>query len=45
MEMEKIWSKDAGDHILFLFDVKSFRTNHDNVLMLDDLREKKLVRI
>lgn len=45
MEVEKIWSKDAGDHTMFLFDVKSFTTNHENVLMLDDLREKKLVRI
>jgi flavin reductase (DIM6/NTAB) family NADH-FMN oxidoreductase RutF len=45
MELEKIWSKDAGDHTMFLFDVKRFKTNHENVLMLDDLREKKLVRI
>ncbi len=45
MELEKIWSKDAGDHTMFLFDVKRFSTNHENVLMLDDLREKKLVRI
>jgi flavin reductase (DIM6/NTAB) family NADH-FMN oxidoreductase RutF len=45
VELEKLWSKDAGDHVLFLFDVKRFQTNHENVLMLDDLREKKLVRI
>lgn len=45
MEVEKIWSKDAGDHTMFLFDVKRFQTNHENVLMLDDLREKGLVRI
>jgi flavin reductase (DIM6/NTAB) family NADH-FMN oxidoreductase RutF len=45
MELEKIWSKDAGDHTMFLFDVKRFQTNHQNVLMLDDLREKGLVRI
>ncbi len=45
VELEKVWSKDAGDHVLFLFDVKRFQTNHENVLMLDDLREKKLVRI
>jgi flavin reductase (DIM6/NTAB) family NADH-FMN oxidoreductase RutF len=43
--LEKIWSQEAGDHTMFLFDVKSFRTNHENVLMMDDLREKKLVRI
>lgn len=45
MELEKRWSKDAGDHTLFLFDVKRFQTHHENVLMLDDLREKGLVRI
>jgi flavin reductase (DIM6/NTAB) family NADH-FMN oxidoreductase RutF len=45
LELEKIWSKDAGDHTMFLFDVKRFQTNHQNVLMLDDLREKGLVRI
>lgn len=45
MEVEKIWSKDAGDHTMFLFDVTRFKTNHGNVLMLDDLREKKLVRM
>jgi flavin reductase (DIM6/NTAB) family NADH-FMN oxidoreductase RutF len=45
VEVEKIWSKDAGDHTMFLFDVKRFQTNHEDVLMLDDLREKGLVRI
>ncbi|NOS55773.1 MAG: flavin reductase [Cyclobacteriaceae bacterium] len=45
MELEKLWSKDAGDHTMFLFDVKRFKTNHENVLMLNDLREKGLVRI
>ena len=45
MELEKLWHKDAGDHTMFLFDVNRFQTNHEEVLMLDDLREKKLVRI
>ena len=45
MEIEKIWSKDAGDHTMFLFDVKRFQTNHESVLMLDNLRKKGLVRI
>jgi flavin reductase (DIM6/NTAB) family NADH-FMN oxidoreductase RutF len=45
MEVEKLWSKEAGDHTMFLFDVKRFQTNHENVLMLDDLRERKLIRI
>ncbi|MDZ7604329.1 MAG: flavin reductase [Cyclobacteriaceae bacterium] len=45
MELEKIWLKEAGDHTMVLFDVKKFKTNHESVLMLDDLREKKLIRI
>jgi flavin reductase (DIM6/NTAB) family NADH-FMN oxidoreductase RutF len=45
MEVEKLWGKEAGDHTMFLFDVKRFQTNHENILMLDDLREKGLVRI
>jgi flavin reductase (DIM6/NTAB) family NADH-FMN oxidoreductase RutF len=45
MELEKLWSKEAGDHTMFLFDVKRFQTNHENILMLDDLRGKGLVRI
>lgn len=45
LELEKLWLKDAGDHVIFLFEVKDFQSNHENVLMLDDLREKKLVRI
>lgn len=45
VELSRLWSKDAGDHTLFVFDVKRFVTNHDQVLMLDDLRVKKLVRI
>lgn len=45
MELEKLWAKDAGDHTMFLFDVKRFQSNHKNVLTLDDLRMKKLIRI
>jgi flavin reductase (DIM6/NTAB) family NADH-FMN oxidoreductase RutF len=45
MELEKLWSKEAGDHTMFLFDVKQFQTNDENVLMLDDLRAKRLIRI
>lgn len=45
IEVKKIWSKDVGDHTLFLFDVVQSRANHENVLMLDDLRERKLVRM
>ena len=45
VKLEKRWAKEVGDHTMFLFDVTGFKTNHDNLLMLDDLREKKLVRI
>lgn len=45
MEVEKIWRKDAGDHTLFLFDVVRYKTNRASVLMLDDLRKRKLVRM
>lgn len=45
VKLKKRWSKEAGDHTIFVFDVIGSKTNHDNVLMLDDLREKKLVRI
>ncbi len=45
VKLEKRWAKEAGDHTIFLFDVNGFKTNHNNLLMLDDLRENKLVRI
>lgn len=45
VELHKRWSKDTGDHTMFLFDVKRFVTNHDHVLTLDDLRSKRLIRI
>ncbi len=45
VKLEKRWAKDAGDHTMFLFDVLAFKTNHQDLLMLDDLRDKKLVRI
>jgi flavin reductase (DIM6/NTAB) family NADH-FMN oxidoreductase RutF len=45
IKLKKIWAKEAGDHALFLFDVVAFKTHHENILTLDDLREKKLIRI
>ena len=45
LELETISSTSAGDHMLFIFAVKRFTTNHSSILMLDDLRKKKLVRI
>jgi flavin reductase (DIM6/NTAB) family NADH-FMN oxidoreductase RutF len=45
MELEKLWARDAGDHTMFLFDVKRFQSNHKSVLTLDDLRDKGLIKI
>ncbi len=45
MKLKTLWAKNAGDHTLFLFDVVTFKTNHENILTLDDLRERKLIRI
>ena len=45
LELEKISHASAGDHMLFVFDVKRFTTNHQSILMLDDLRKNKLIRI
>jgi flavin reductase (DIM6/NTAB) family NADH-FMN oxidoreductase RutF len=45
MEIEKVWSKNAGDHVLFLFDVKRAISNHENILTVAGLRAKKLIRI
>lgn len=44
LELEKLWFKKAGDHTLFLFHVKNFRSKHANVLTLNDLREKNLIQ-
>lgn len=35
----------VGDHMVFVMDVQQHKTNHIHVLMLDDLRKKKLIRI
>lgn len=44
IKLKKRWAKEAGDHTMFLFDVVAFKTNHKNILTLDDLRDKKLIR-
>ena len=44
VKLEKLWAKEAGDHTMYLFDVVAFKTNHEDVLTLDHLREKKLIR-
>jgi flavin reductase (DIM6/NTAB) family NADH-FMN oxidoreductase RutF len=45
IEMEKKWSKDAGDHTMMLFDVNRYRVSHSDVLMLDDLRKTRLIKV
>jgi len=45
MELSIIQTMDAGDHVLFLCDVKSFRNNLDGeALTLNILRKKKIIR-
>lgn len=45
LELTTLWSNDGGDHVVFVFDVKSFRSRQEQILMLDHLRAKRLVRI
>ena len=45
VELKKRSGTVVGDHTLFLFDAINFKTNHKNILTLDDLRAKGLVRI
>lgn len=43
--LKKKWSRITGDHTLFLFDVLVSKTFNYEVLTMDHLREKKLIRI
>lgn len=43
--LNKLESKKQGDHVLHVFEVTAYQANHDQILMLDHLREKKLIRI
>lgn len=46
MELTVISSMDAGDHVMMLCELVSYRNNIEgNPLTLDTLREKKLIRI
>ena len=45
MLLKKRDTIQTGDHLLCLFEVISYKTNHSDVLSLNDLREKKLIRI
>ena len=43
--LKKRWLKITGDHTLFLFDIVASQTFNSDILTLQDLRDKKLVRI
>ena len=43
--LQKRSMTSAGDHDLVLFDVIGSRTFHEQVLMLNDLRSAKMIRI
>lgn len=46
MLLRKLWHQDAGDHVLFLFDVVKYKVNSaGNILTLDTLREHKIISI
>jgi flavin reductase (DIM6/NTAB) family NADH-FMN oxidoreductase RutF len=43
--LKKIDAQPAGDHDMYLFDVVAYKTLSEEVLSINDLREKKLIRI
>ncbi len=44
MLLQKLWHQDAGDHVLFLFDVLRYKVNSsDNILTLNTLRQHKII--
>jgi flavin reductase (DIM6/NTAB) family NADH-FMN oxidoreductase RutF len=45
VELFPLHSFNVGDHELFLFNVGKYKSIHKEVLMLNDLRVKKLIRI
>lgn len=45
MLLQKVCVMNAGDHDMVLFDVVQSKTFHDQVLMLDELRKAKMIRI
>lgn len=46
MLLQKLWHQDAGDHVLFLFDVLQYKVNSpDNILTLNVLRQRKIISI
>jgi flavin reductase (DIM6/NTAB) family NADH-FMN oxidoreductase RutF len=46
IKLRKISHQDAGDHVLFLYDVETYKVNRDEDLMsLRHLREKKIISV
>ncbi len=44
IELKPLYSQEAGDHELFLFDVISYKTNSESILTLNTLRERNIIR-
>jgi len=46
IKLRKLSQQDAGDHVLFLYDVEAYRVNREEELMsLRHLREKKIIAV
>jgi flavin reductase (DIM6/NTAB) family NADH-FMN oxidoreductase RutF len=46
IKLRKISHQDAGDHVLFLYDVETYKVNRDEDLMrLRHLRDKKIISV
>jgi len=46
MLLQKLWHQDAGDHVIFLFDVIKHKVNNpDNIMTLHTLRQHKIISI
>ena len=43
--IQKTSMQQTGDHLMCVFEVLDYQSFHDNILTLDYLREKKLIRI
>ena len=44
IELKPLYSHEAGDHELFVFDVISYKTNSESILTLNTLRERNIIR-
>jgi flavin reductase (DIM6/NTAB) family NADH-FMN oxidoreductase RutF len=45
LHIQKISAQQTGDHLMYVFKVMNYQSFHSDILTLDDLREKKLIRI